>query len=388
MKYRRLGNIDVSVISFDCGVASTLPPANFRALVQKAFDAGIDFFYAIHPDESAALGESLDALEARRRTYVAAGIPTFFAAYTTHLMSSAEFLEHELADRLERLKTNYIDCFVLDLGAGRSVDLESVLKETIPAHFHPRSMTTSSYEGGIFLHETLAECFQTLGRFKTEGRIRLIAISGENISYVRRILVKHAEVDAAFVPYNYAFRAAAQELIPIASETKTAVVATRPLWWGVREIPVTVLAESPFPPEAAGIPAKAAALVSAACKWPLTEPAVATVLVEPSSLAEVGETASAGDDGAWTRNDEETLRGIAAVASAQRGVFLVLSAMNSKDPTLRARGWAACLRMGLPDFGYDPSSSEDARTAALKQIAASEVQVKPAPPAEDLDELL
>mgnify|MGYP001339297589 CR=1 FL=1 len=72
----------------------------------------------------------------------------------------------------------------------------------------------------------------------------------------------------------------------------------------------------------------------------------------------------------------------------QNGVLLVLSAMNSADPVLRAHGWAACLRMGVSDFGYDPAANEDSRNAALKQIAASAVQTAAAPSPESLDELL
>lgn len=386
MRFRRIGNIDVSVVSLSAADVSGMPSAVCKDIVAKALTAGVNFLHSIEPDETSALGDCLSSLEARRRTAVAAGIPRFFAAYAEHPMNAGEFLEHELADRLERLRSKYLDCFILDLGSGTSVDLESVLREEIASASAVRAVRTSSFEGGIFLHETLSECLQVLQRFKSQGRIRLIGLSGENLSAVRRVLVKHESIDVAFVPYNYAFRAAAAELIPVAAEKHTAIITTRPLWWGVREIPVTVLAESPYPADMASISVDADKLMAAAFRWPLNETTVASVLIE-ASPAELADVAPAAEESIWTRNDEETLRGIAEVASAQRGIFLMLSAMNSADPILRARGWAACLRMGIDDSGYDPAASESTRKAALKKIADSSVQAKPATP-EDLDELL
>jgi|GEM_PF-3269132 len=388
MKYRQVGNLDVSEVALDCSVAKDLTTAQMSTLVEKAFDLGIDFFHALQPAEATALGDCLGRLDARRRAIVAAGVPRLFAAYASHHMPTEEFLEHELSDRIERLGGGYIDCFVLDLGRGKAVDFDAVLKEDLSPGGDDRAVATSSYEGGIFLHETLAECLEVLGRFKQEGRIRVSAVSGENITAVRRVLVKHPSIDAALVPYNYGFRAAEEELIPVAAETKTSVVATRPLWWGIREIPVTVLAESPYPKDAARIGLKAAGVVRTACKWPLGTGAVAGILGEARTSEELADLAAASSDSHWTRDDEETLRAVASVAAAQRGIFLILSAMNSKDPALRAHGWAACLRRELPDFGYDPSGDEESRAASLKRVAEAVIQQAPAIPEEGLDELL
>jgi len=386
MKYRRVENIDLSEVSLDCSWAANRSPQDAKALVRRALDLGVDFFCALEPAEATALGESLSDLGARRKAVVSAGIPGFFAAYASHRMTAAEFLEHELADRQQRLGGNYIDCFVLDLGGGRSVSLDGVLKEEIQPDVPPRGVAPAGFEGGIFLHETLADSLAVLADFKKKGRIRLSAIAGENVAAVKRVLVKHESIDLAFVPYNYAFRAAASELLAIAAEVNTAVIATRPLWWGIREIPVTVLAESPYPPDRASIAVPAGQLAASACRWPLSEPVVASVLAGARSPDEVANAASASGDIHWTRKDEETLRAVAAVATAQRGIFLVLSAMNSPDPAVRAQGWAACLRLGLQDFCYDPAAANAARSDALRRIAETAVQTPP--PAEDLDELV
>ncbi len=385
MQYNRIGDVDVSEIAFDTDVARDLTTLQLRRLVETAFESGIDFFYSLQPAETSALGECLAALGARKKAVVTAGIPRLFAAYASHHLPAAEFLEHELSDRADRLGGGPIDCFVLDLGEGRSLDLDSVMKEDI-AGADDSPVASSSYEGGIFLHETLAECLEVLARFKKDGRIRLAAVSGENISAVSRVLVKHEGIDVAFAPYNYGFRAAANELISVAAEVKTAFIATRPLWWGIREIPVTVLAESPYPAQAS-VDIDPAELTSVACAWPLADRSVKGILAELNTAELVARAASASHDHHWTRDDEDALRPVASVAAAQKGLFLILSAMNSPDPSVRAHGWAACMRRGLPDFNFDPVAPADVRLRSLRQIADTVVQ---APPVDhdDLDELL
>ena len=299
-------------------------------------------------------------------------------------MSVDTFVRHELEDRLERLRTDYLDCFVLDLGAGRAVDLEAVAKEHIRSGEEARH---GAYEGGVFLHETISDCLASLERFKRQGRVRLTALVGENVDVLKRVLVKNAGFDLVMAPYSYAFRAAASELMAIAAETRATFIAMRPLWWTLRGIPVTVLAESPFPAQyAAGV--DAAALTSAACRWPVVQGGAAGVAFEAASADEIGAAARSVANEHWTKGEEEALSGVAAKARFQGGVLLILSAMNSADPDMRARGWAAYVRRGLPESGYDPLAPESERAMALSTIAAAIIHEAPDIRPEDLDELL
>lgn len=295
-----------------------------------------------------------------------------------------DFLEHELSDQLSRLKSDYVDCFTIDVGSGRSVDLGAILNEEIPAG---DAGGHRSYEGGVFLHETVADCVNIMDRFKREGRIRLAAISGENLSVLKRIITKNKGFDAAFVPYNYAFRNAADELIPIASETRTAIVATRPLWWLIRAIPVTVLAQSPFPADRASLNIDENVLTKIACKWPLTENGVTSVMAEAESIAPLDLLAEASTDERWTRADEDAMRKVAEKVEVQQGLLVILSAMNSPDPDIRARGWAAYIKRGLPESGYDPFAGHDERTLALGAIARTVVKDETVISHEGLDDL-
>lgn len=388
MNYRRLANADVSELTLDATAGGLLGEAEFGKIVSESLEQGINLFYAIKPEECSALGAALKDLQARRNAIVAAGIEDFFRAFARHEMRLGEFLEHELSDRLERLDSTYLDCLVIDLGRGRGVDLEAVRAEGISGG-NGKAMELETFEGGTFLHETIQDCLETIDRFRQDGLIRMAGISGENIDALTRVLVKHSGFDVVFAPFNYAFRAAAKSLIPVAAEQETAVVTTRPLWWDLREIPVSVLAESPYPLPQAQVEADASSLAAAACKWPLTEKTVVSVAFDISREGQAATLVGACRDEIWTRSDEETLRPVAAVAESHQGLFVALSAMNSPDDRLRQLGWATLQRKGLAeDLQFDPAAEEDLRRDALREIAAALVPPEPPPPDEEFDDLL
>lgn len=388
MNYRRLANADVSELTLEARAGGLLDDVEFGKIVSESLEQGINLFYAIKPEECSALGTALKNLQARRNAIVAAGIEDFFRAFARHEMRLGEFLQHELSDRLERLGSTYLDCFIIDLGHGSGVDLTAVRGEGISGG-NGKAVELETFEGGTFLHETIADCLTTIDRFRQNGLIRMAGMSGENVDALTRVLVKHSGFDVVFAPFNYAFRAAAEALIPVASEQETAVVATKPLWWGLREIPLSVLAESPYPLPQAQVDADAASLTAAACKWPLTEKTVISVAFDISREGQATTLVGACKDEVWTRSDEETLRPAAAVAESHEGLFVALSAMNSADDRLRELGWAALQRKGLAeDLEFDPAADQDLRRDALAAVAAALVPPEPPLPDEEFDELL
>jgi len=388
MNYRRLANTDVSQVALGTEASRVLANGDFTALVSKALDTGINFFHSLKPEEASAVGQALKSLSSRRNAIVSAGIEDFFAAFARHRMRLDDFLEHELEDRLARLQSKYLDCLVIDVGRGHAVDLEGVRAEGISGGDNGKAVELEQFEGGTFLHETIGDFLNIANRFRQEGRVRIIGLAGENVAALTRVLVKHGDFDVAFAPYSYGFRAAAEELLPVAQEMKTAFVATRPLWWGLRDIPVTVLAESPYPADKADAGIKAPSLASTACRWPLEEKSVISVCAPATSEADVENLADASGGESWTRADEETLRPVAEIAQAAGGLFLALSAMNSEKAELRARGWAALVRKELTaNITFDPDGAESDRLDALEKVAAL-VPQEPVIPEEDLDELL
>jgi aryl-alcohol dehydrogenase-like predicted oxidoreductase len=386
MNYRRLANTEISEVSLDLsGMRLNGDPTSERC-VGDALEAGVNLIFTLRPEETSELGRALKSLGARRNTLVAAGIENFFAAFSRHKMRLEEFLKHELEDRLERLESTYLDCFVIDLGRGRAANLQAVRGEGISSSDNGKATPLETFEGGTFLHETMSDCLTVLDVLSKDGRVRFAALTGENVDAVKRVLVKHGGFHAAFVPYSYGFRGAEEELLPIAAEMGTAIVAIKPLWWVLRDIPVTVLAESPYPRDKASAGARADALALAADRWPINQEGVSSVAVEASDAGSLKAAASAEEG--WTRADEEALRPAARIAEAHSGLFLALSAMNSEDALLRAHGWAALLKM-TPSLAaqFDPEAPAKERLSALEEIAAQEIPPEPPPAAEDLDEL-
>ena len=389
MNYRRLGDMDVSEIALDAEVSSSLGAADFESIVSECLENGVNLFLARKPEEVSSLGEALKQLDARKKAVVCVGIEDFFKAFASHDMHLGEFLEHELADRLERLAGNYIDCLVIDLGRGHSMDLETVRSEGISAGDGGKAVALEMFEGGTFLHETISDCLTTIEGFVKDGRVRLAGVAGENIDALTRVLVKHPDFDAVFAPFNYGFSRAAAELIPVAAETQTPLVATRPLWWGIREIPVTVLAESPYPPDRASVGIKALPLQKAALKWPLTEKGVVSVSACVPAPGVVEHFTRPSGDEVWTRADEETLRKVASIAKSYEGLYVALSAMNSVREELRALGWALLQRRGLAvDIQFDFDAPEDTRSRRLAEITAVVMPDEPAEPDDDIDQLI
>ncbi len=385
MEYRRLANTEVSEISVDVSRLSTAEDTEARDAVSAALETGVNLVVTLRPEETSLVGRALKALSARRNTLVAAGIENFFTAFARHKMRLDEFLTHELEDRLERLESTYLDCFIIDVGRGRAADLQAVREEGISSSDNGKAATLETFEGGTFLHETISDCLEILDAFSKQGRMRFAALAGENVDAVKRVLVKHGEFDAVLVPYSYGFRAAQEELIPIADETSTAVVAVKPLWWCLREIPVTILAESPYPRDKASAGARRETLAAVASRWPLNQEAVSSVTMDALDAQALAVAASL--ETPWTRADEETLRPVGRVSQAHGGLFLALSAMNSEDVFLRSRGWAALQKIApSPCFEFDPESPAKERTKVLEEIAAHVIPPEPAA-AEDLDEL-
>lgn len=389
MNYRRLANTDVSQVALESEACRVLSNGDFTALVSKAIDTGINFCHSLKPEETSAVGQALKSLSSRRNVIVSAGIEDFFAAFARHDMRLDDFIEHELEDRLARLESTYLDCLVMDVGRGRAVDLDAVRTEGVSGGGNGKAVKLEQFEGGTFLHETINDFLSIANRFRHEGRVRIIGVCGENVDAIRRVLVKHGDFDVAFAPYSYGFRAAAEELLPVAQETSTAFVATRPLWWGLRNIPVTVLAESPYPADKANAGIKAPRLASRACKWPLEEKTVISVCAPATTDADVENLACVSGGETWTRADEETLRPLAEIAQAAGGLFVALSAMNSENPDIRAHGWSVLVRRELTGgFVFDPDGAKSERLDALEKIADAVVPPEPVIPEEDVDELL
>ncbi len=115
MKYRKdkYGN-DISVLGFGC---MRFPRSGGRIDMEEterqllaAIDAGVNYFDTayIYPGSEAALGEIFSKHQVREKIYIATKLPHY-------LIKSREGMERLFGEHLKRLKTDYIDYYLMHM---------------------------------------------------------------------------------------------------------------------------------------------------------------------------------------------------------------------------------------------------------------------------------
>ena len=115
MKYRKdkYGN-DISVLGFGCmrfqRSGSSIDIAEAERELMAAIDGGVNYFDTayIYPGSEAALGEIFAKNNVRDKIYIATKLPHY-------LIKSREGMEKLFAEHLKRLKTDYIDYYLMHM---------------------------------------------------------------------------------------------------------------------------------------------------------------------------------------------------------------------------------------------------------------------------------
>ena len=115
MKYRkdRYGN-DISVLGFGCmrfqRSGGSIDMAEAERELLAAIDAGVNYFDTayIYPGSEAALGEIFSKNHVREKIYIATKLPHY-------LIKSREGMERLFNEHLKRLKTDYIDYYLMHM---------------------------------------------------------------------------------------------------------------------------------------------------------------------------------------------------------------------------------------------------------------------------------
>ncbi len=115
MKYRKdkYGN-DISVLGFGCmrfrRSGGSIDMAEAERELLAAIDAGINYFDTayIYPGSEAALGEIFARHQVREKVYIATKLPHY-------LIKSREGMERLFQEHLKRLKTDYIDYYLMHM---------------------------------------------------------------------------------------------------------------------------------------------------------------------------------------------------------------------------------------------------------------------------------
>ncbi len=115
MKYRKdkYGN-DISVLGFGCmrfrRSGGSIDMAEAERELLAAIDAGINYFDTayIYPGSEAAIGEIFARHQVREKVYIATKLPHY-------LIKSREGMERLFQEHLKRLKTDYIDYYLMHM---------------------------------------------------------------------------------------------------------------------------------------------------------------------------------------------------------------------------------------------------------------------------------
>ena len=192
MEYRKLGNLDVSVIglgtlrTFD--VTDTDAIAVRRQIVDNCLDSDVNLIdtAAWYGHAEQVLGEITEDL--RDRFYIA----------TKVRIEGRDAGEAQIARSFELLKTDYIDLFQVH----NMIDWQTHLP--------------------------------TLERLKGEGRIGMVGVSAMVPDAYPTItdLMRQGRVDTVQIPYNVLNRSVEDELLPLAEELGTGVLVMEPLQKG------------------------------------------------------------------------------------------------------------------------------------------------------------
>ena len=192
MEYRKLGNLDVSVIglgtlrTFDVTVSDEI--AVRRRIVDNCLDNDLNLIdtAAWYGNAEQILGEITQDL--RDQFYIATKVRT----------EGREAGETQIARSFDLLKTDYIDLFQVH----NMIDWQTHLP--------------------------------TLQRLKDEGRIGMLGVSAMVPEAYPTImdLMRQGRVDTVQIPYNVLNRAVEDELLPLAEELGTGVLVMEPLQKG------------------------------------------------------------------------------------------------------------------------------------------------------------
>jgi len=222
-------------------------------LVERALEAGVNYFDTTFAEEAESLGLALKALGRRRDVYVSAMIVGLFKKMEENPPARwREIILEGVEERLRSLQTDYIDVFRI----------------CMPENDYSR--------------EKLEFTLKTLEEVKDQGKIRSIGVSSHEPRFLAELIRKYDRFDSVMVRYNYHLQEAREALFPLCKALDIGIVVMKPFAWPYYGIPFTRfgpvdLEKGCYTPAQTNL------------RWILNSPEVTTVVMGVNSLAELEE---------------------------------------------------------------------------------------------------
>lgn len=226
-------------------------------LIERALDAGVNYFDTTLPEEAESLRFALKPLGRRKDVYISA--MTIFPFKKMEESPKARWREiilEGVEERLRTLQTDYIDIFNI--------------------HMPEDNYSRDKLETTLKVSEEL----------KDQGKISWIGASSHELRFLAELMRKYDCFDSVMVRYNYHLQEARDIIFPLAKALEVGVVVMKPFAWPYYGIPFMRFGpvegeESYYTPAQLSL------------RWILNSPEVATVVPSMNSQAELEENLDA-----------------------------------------------------------------------------------------------
>ncbi len=270
----------VTVLGLGGGSLDKHSFADGVATVRRALELGVSYF-----DTSPLYGSGLSqgiygvALQERSEEYLLATKLGFLASPTRY--RSPDALRTQLDENLRLLRRD-------------SVDTLQVHEAILHRWWSDDAANSAHIQPEYDYDFANAPIMQVLREAKAQGLCRFIGITGNSADRIARVL-RHVEVDACLVAYNYSVlsRQARRTALPLARKKGVAFIAA-----GVIDSIGADKGESPDARLNDLQKASGLSLVALAIRYLIADPAITTILVGAATPAEIEESVVAAQAGA------------------------------------------------------------------------------------------
>lgn len=250
-------------------------------LIERALDAGVNFFDTGIVEEVQSLGLALKTLGRRKGAYIAA--ETIFPLKTlkeSPVSRWRDLVSDGVEERLRTFETDHIDLFNVHM----------------PEDNHSP--------------ERLSATVETLRELREQGKIGAVGAASHEVRFLAELIRKYDCFDSVMIPYNYCEQEARDVLFPLCKALEVGVVAMKPFCWpyygiSIGHFRLGAVGTGGFMPTQASL------------RWILRSPEVSTVVPAVNTLTELEENLAAlTKEG---KGDEELLGRCLEIARGQEG---------------------------------------------------------------------
>lgn len=309
------------------------------ALIERAFDAGINYFDSTWRNESDMLAKTLEPLHIRDKIFINGMVLGTFRGSKAFGISPEAYMNQWLDARLKHMPGGYFDSFMIN---------------AIEEDYSP---------------EACEQVIQTLEKRKQQGDIRVIGFSCHDHRLAREIADQFPQFELIMTAYNYKNRSFEKAFDGYTGNAS--FVAMKPLIWYEYGVPFCRMNDLPEESaEALLRQKKVPDIASKAVKWNLRNPMITTCVCAVNSEEELEDLIAAGN-GECTVQEVEALEAYRQGIEAEKHIPYLIAAILNSQTNRRSfffglSALAHSIGYPFPQIGLNAPDS-DAKLAAFRE---------------------